>query len=84
MSQKQNLSCRVDTYDSQHGPKSKYQDVGVLITQDDGRQYILLEPTVSIAGILAKQNELAAREGKPPRTSVMVGVYDNRQSGPDF
>lgn len=56
--------------------KGEYTRIGVLMDGNDG-QYMLLDPTVNLAGVLAKQNVMAANQGKPMRDSVMVSVYEN-------
>lgn len=63
--------------------KGEYTRIGVLMDGNDG-QYMLLDPTVNLAGVLAKQNVMAGNQGKPMRDSVMVSVYenDNQQQQP--
>ena len=51
--------------------------------QGDSGEYMLLDPCVNLAGVLAKQNVMAMAEGKQPRDSVMISVFenDNNQQG---
>lgn len=71
------LVAKTGTYTNQQGEqKGEYTRIGVLMDGDNG-QYMLLDPTVNLAGVLAKQNVMASNEGKPMRDSVMVSVFDN-------
>lgn len=75
------LVAKTGTYTNQQGEqKGEYTRIGVLMDGDNG-QYMLLDPTVNLAGVLAKQNVMAANEGKPMRDSVMVSVFDNDNQG---
>ena len=71
------LSVKVGEYQKDGKTVGDYQEVGVLIDSDDGGQYVLLKPEISIAGLLAKQNILALNKGENQRDMVMCGVYDN-------
>lgn len=71
------LSVKVGEYQKDGKTVGDYQEVGVLIDSDDGGQYVLLKPEISIAGLLAKQNIMALNKGENQRDMVMCGVYDN-------
>lgn len=64
--------------------KGEYTRLGVIMQGDNG-EYMLLDPTVSLAGVLAKQNTFAMSQNKPVRDSVMVSVFEdsnqNQQQG---
>lgn len=75
------LVAKTGTYTNQQGEqKGEYTRIGVLMDGDNG-QYMLLDPTVNLAGVLAKQNVMAANEGKPMRDSVMISVFENDNQG---
>ena len=77
------LVAKTGTYTNQQGEtKGEYTKVGVLMQGDSG-EYMLLDPCVNLAGVLAKQNVMAMAEGKQPRDSVMISVFenDNNQQG---
>ncbi len=42
---------------------------------------MILDPSVNLAGVLMKQNALAAAQGKQMHYSVMVSVFENQQQG---
>ena len=74
------LTARVENYQDQQGQtKGKYVDIGALGMSQAGKEYILLDPSVNLAGVLFKQNLMAHGEGKPPNKNVMVSVFDNSQ-----
>ena len=74
------LTAKVDEYQKDGQTKGKYIELGVLNTANDGGEYILLDPTVNLAGVLVKQNAMNAQHGKPAKTSIMVSVFDGQQS----
>ena len=71
------LSVKVGEYQKDGKTVGDYQEVGVLVDSDDGGQYVLLKPEISLAGLLAKQNIMALNKGENQRDMVMCGVYDN-------
>ena len=71
------LSVKVGEYQKEGKTVGDYQEVGVLVDSDDGGQYVLLKPEISIAGLLAKQNIMALNKGENQRDMVMCGVYGN-------
>ena len=73
------LIAKVGTYQKNGETKNEYDEVGVQLENDNG-QYILLDPSINLAGTLLKQNILAAAEGKPQRTMVMTSVFDSDQN----
>lgn len=62
--------------------KGEYTKIGVILSGDNG-EYMLLDPTVNLAGVLIKQNVYAMQQGKQQRESIMVSVFedDNQQQG---
>ena len=73
------LAVKVDEYQKDGQTKGKYTEIGVLMPSNDGGEYLLLDPTVNLAGVLMKQNALAAKHGKQIRDSIMVSVFDGQQ-----
>ena len=74
------LSAVVGEYTNQQGEsKAEWQNIGVLITGKNGKEYALLDPTVNLAGILLKQNVLAAKKNEAPSDMVMSSVFDEQQ-----
>lgn len=71
------IVAKTGTYMNQQNEiKNKYVDVGVILSNENG-EYLLLNPNVSLAGILIQQNHNGAKEGKAPRDTVMCSVFDN-------
>ena len=60
--------------------KGEYTKLGVLLNNNNG-DYMLLDPCVSLGGVLIKQNALAAKTGGQQRDMVMVSIFeDDNQS----
>ena len=57
--------------------KGEYTQIGVILNNQNG-EYLLLDPTVNLAGVLAKQNVLALNQGKLQRDNVMCGIYEDQ------
>jgi hypothetical protein len=75
------LSAVIGEYtDKNNQPKAEWQNVGVLITGKNGKEYALLDPTVNLAGVLLKQNILAAKKNEAPSDMVMSSVFEEQQS----
>mgnify|MGYP003678140902 CR=1 FL=1 len=70
------LSAVVGEYTKDGQQKAEWQNVGVLIVGKNGKEYALLDPTVNLAGVLLKQNVLAAKKGEQPSDMVMSSVFD--------
>lgn len=56
--------------------KGEYTKLGVMLSNDNG-DYMLLDPTVNLAGVIIKQNALAAKSGGQQRDMVMVSIFDD-------
>lgn len=77
------LLAKVGTYtNAQNETKNEYVKLGILKQGDQGGEYMILDPTVNLAGVLMKQNALAAKEGKQIRDAVMVSVFENDNNQP--
>lgn len=64
--------------------KAEYTEIGVIITGKNGKEYALLDPAINLAGVLLKQNVLAAKRGEPTSDRVMLSLFeqDNQQQAP--
>jgi hypothetical protein len=60
----------------QNETKGEYTKLGVMLNNANG-DYILLDPSVSLAGVLIKQNALAAKTGKEQRDMVMISIFED-------
>ena len=60
----------------QNEVKGEYTKLGVILSNDNG-EYMLMDPCVSLGGILIKQNALAAKTGGQQRDMVMVSIFDD-------
>ncbi len=60
-------------------PKAEWSNVGIIGVSQKGKEYMLLDPAVSLAGILLKQNVLAANKGEKLSDMVMISIIDEQQ-----
>ena len=77
------LSAVVGEYnDKQTGQqKAEWANVGVIITGKNGKDYVLLDPTVNLAGVLLKQNVLAQKRNEAPSDMVMTSIFEDNNQG---
>jgi len=73
------ISARVGEYkDKESGEmKGEYVQVGVILEGDKG-EFVLLDPGVSLSGILARQNHMEWLNGGQVRGNVMAGIYEDQ------
>jgi hypothetical protein len=64
----------------QNETKGEYTKLGVMLNNNNG-DYMLLDPSVNLAGVLIKQNALAAKTGKDQRDMVMISIFDDDNQG---
>lgn len=77
------LSAVVGEYQDKQGQqKAEWANIGVIGTGKNGKEYVLLDPTVNLAGVLVKQNVLAQKRNEAPSDMVMTSVFedDNNQN----
>lgn len=73
------LSAKVGEYQDKQTDETKgeYVQIGVILNNDNG-EFLLLDPAVSLAGVLAKQNALEFKKGGQIRDNVMCGIYEEQ------
>ena len=74
------LSAVVGEYTKDNQQKAEWANIGVIGVGKNGKEYVLLDPTVSLAGILLKQNVLAAKRNEAPSDMVMTSVFEENQN----
>lgn len=81
------IVAKTGEYQNQQGEtKAEWTKIGVILSGDNG-EYILMDPSVSLAGVLAKQNMLAHQQRQSgndkakPRSSVMCSIFDKSEQG---
>ncbi|WP_287205360.1 hypothetical protein [Pseudoalteromonas sp.] len=74
------IVAKTGQYQKDGQTKGEYTKLGVMLNNDNG-DYMLLDPSVSLAGLLLKQNALAAKTGGKQRDMVMISIFedDNNQ-----
>lgn len=74
------LSAVVGEYTKDGQQKAEWANIGVIGVGKNGKEYVLLDPTVSLAGILVKQNVLAQKRNEAPSDMVMTSVFEESQN----
>ena len=74
------LSAKIGEYQKDGQTKGRYVDIGVILSNDNG-EYVLLDPTVNLSGVLTMQNMLAHKAGRKVSDRVMVGVFSDDDRG---
>jgi len=65
-----NLSVKTREYKDKDGnPKANWQNIGVIMENDQGKQFMLLDKWINFAGI-------PDFSGKENSSSVMVSIFD--------
>ena len=77
---KKTISAVIGEYQKDGQTKAEWADVGVILTSANGKEYMLLNAEVSLAGILAKQNVLAQTKGEQHRANVMCSINEEQSN----
>ncbi len=70
------IVAKTGEYSKDGQTKGEYTKLGVMLNNNNG-DYMLLDPSVSLAGVLIKQNALAAKSGKEQRDMVMISIFED-------
>jgi hypothetical protein len=74
------IVAKTGEYQKDGQNKGEYTKLGVILNNQNG-EYMLLDPAVNLAGVLAKQNHLAAKTGQQQRDMVMVSIFTDDNQG---
>ena len=72
------IAAKTGEYQKDGQTKGEYTKLGVMLSSSNG-EYMLLDPSVSLAGVWVKQNALAAKTGGQQRDMVMISIFDDSQ-----
>lgn len=72
------LSVRVGEYVKDNETKGRYVNIGVIMQKEGGGEYVLLDPHISLAGLMAQQNTEAMKKGEQLRDRVLAGVFEEQ------
>lgn len=76
------LVVKTGEYTNQQGEtKGEYTKIGVILDNQNG-EFVLMDPTINLAGVLLKQNALAQKQGKQTSEYVMVSIFSDDNAVP--
>jgi hypothetical protein len=76
---KYDVAVKTGSYTDNTGAnKGRYTNIGVMMQGDNG-DFLLLDPAISLGGVLALQNVEAVKQGKQPSDRVMVSLFEPKQ-----
>ena len=69
------LTAKVGEFQKDGATKGRYVNIGAILQNDNG-EYLLLDPSINLAGVLIQQNAIKGEN----RTNVLVSIFsDDRQ-----
>lgn len=74
------ISAVIGEYQKDNQTKAEWADIGVIMTSNNGKEYLLLNTEISLSGVLAKQNALAISKGEQVRSNVMCSIIEEQQN----
>jgi len=74
------LSAVVGEYQKDGQQKAEWANIGIIGIGKNNKEYVLLDPTVNLAGILLKQNVLAQKRNEAPSDMVMTSIFEEQQN----
>lgn len=73
------LAVKVGEYEKNGETKGEYVRLGVIMTNNDGGEYLLLDPAVNLAGCLTRQNMMNHKKGKKTGDKLLCSVFSDQQ-----
>lgn len=74
------LSAVVGEYQKDGQQKAEWVNIGIIGVGKNNKEYVLLDPTINLAGILLKQNVLAVKRGENPSDMVMASIFEENNA----
>lgn len=78
---KKRLSAVVGEYTKDGQQKAEWANIGIVGIGKNNKEYVLLDPTVNLAGVLVKQNVLAQKRNEQPSDMVMASLFEDAPQG---
>lgn len=75
------IVAKTGQYEKDGQTKGEYTKLGVMLNSENNGEYMLLDPSISLAGLLIKQNALAAKSGGKQRDMVMISIFEDDNQG---
>lgn len=70
------ITAKVEEYQKDGQVKGRYVNIGVILSNDKG-EYILLDPSVSLSGVLQQQNRTNHAAGRKTGNKVICSIFDD-------
>lgn len=75
------IVVKVGSYEKGGEQKGEWTKIGTILENDNG-EFVILEPTVDLAGCMMLQRLEAAKQGKKPGDKLIASIFDrDGQSG---
>ncbi len=75
------LSAVVGEYtNKENQQKAEWVNIGIIGVGKNNKEYVLLDPTINLAGILLKQNVLAQKRNEAPSDMIMASIFEEQQT----
>lgn len=74
------ISAKVGEYTKDGETKGEWVDIGAILSNENG-EFVLINPTVDLAGVLLKQRLLNPEKKSG---SVIASIFDNSKDEPAF
>ena len=74
------LSAVVGEYQKDGQQKAEWVNIGIIGVGKNNKEYVLLDPTINLAGILLKQNVLAQKRNEAPSDMVMTSIFEENNN----
>ena len=71
------LKAKIGEFQKDGETKGRYIDVGVILSNQNG-EYAILNPVVSLSGVLMKQRLMAKKSGGKVGDGVMCSIWDDQ------
>lgn len=69
------ISAKIGEYEKDGQKKGRYVQLGVILSNQKG-EYLLLDPTVNLAGVLMQQRILSQQTGGKSGDKVLCSIFD--------
>jgi hypothetical protein len=77
------IVAKVGEYQQGNETKGKYVRIGTILENNNG-EYVLLDPSVNLAGVAVQQNILNQQKGKEAKDNIIASVSTDQNQNSGF